>query len=48
MNARGMITNVTWKPSVSTLLDLITVLVNLDLKAMESTASVSDLCKQVK
>ena len=43
MNALRMITNVTRKPSVSTLLDLTTVLVNWDLKATGSSANVSDL-----
>lgn len=40
-----MSTNVIKKLSVSTLWDLITVLANLDLKAMDITASVSDLLK---
>ena len=48
MNAPRMTTNVTRKPSVSTLLDLTTVLVNGDLKATGSTANVSDLHKPVK
>ena len=45
MSAWEMSTIVIKKLSVSTLWDLITVLANLDLKAMDITASVSDLLK---
>lgn len=47
MNAQQKIIIVTRKLSVSTRLDLITVLANWDSKAMELTANVSKLLKEI-